>query len=137
MIIESKLNNRPTLVWTCHRRRNVFWKCYVKNAWFKKKLQKQRKFWKKCHHFSTATKSLSQLPNLQLLRENFEQISKNCGEHVLNLLWDAHLCPKNKWKKEKTLAIRGRAIHEEPLVWTGVVQFLILKGLFGSSFNFK
>jgi hypothetical protein len=35
------------------------------------------------------------------LRENFEQISKNCGEHILNPLWDAHLCPKKKLKKKK------------------------------------
>jgi hypothetical protein len=77
---------------------NVTWKML---DFFIKKIQKRRKFWKKCHHFSTATKSLSQLPNLLLLRENFEQISKNCGEHVLNLLWDAHLCPKKKLKKEK------------------------------------
>ncbi len=48
--------------------------------------------------------------------------------------------PMSKKKIEegkKTLAIRSRAIHEEPLIWTDVVQFLILKGLLGSGFNFK
>ncbi len=94
---------------------NVMWKML---DCFKKKIQKWRKNWKKCHHFSTATKSLSQLPTLLLLRGNFEQISKNCGEHILNLLWDAHQCPQKKIEEEKkTLAIRGRATHGDPLVW--------------------
>jgi hypothetical protein len=35
------------------------------------------------------------------LRENFQQISKHCGEHILNLLWDAHQCPKTKIEEEK------------------------------------
>jgi hypothetical protein len=57
-------------------------------------------------------------PHFAVLRGNFEQISKNCGEHILNLLWDAHQCPKRKIEEEKkTLAIRGRPTHgKEPLV---------------------
>ncbi len=120
LIIESKLNNWPTLVWTCHKRRLFFWKCYVENAWlfFLKKSKNEGKFGRNVITFQLQPKSLSQLPTLLLLRGNFEQISKNCGDHILNLLWDAHQCPKKKIEEEKkTLAIRGRATHGEPLVW--------------------
>ncbi len=101
LIIESKLNNQSTLVWTCHKRRSCFWKFYVKNAWFKKIIiQKRRRFWKKCHHFSTATKTLQKQNFVAVEREFWTDFKKLWWAHTKSTLGCSPMS-KKKIEEEK------------------------------------